>query len=125
MRITHFLRKAELRRVFLLVAFSMDQPDPWEQAILSLFHHIHHTEDGEHEVHHCGGAHVKVDPEVNYTIKHCPCGKHSINKPKALGHATADDLDLAKVTIQFPERCPNGGWHLESGKIVKVSHGVD
>ena len=28
--------------------------------IIPLFHHIHH-EDGEHEVHHCGGDHVKVD----------------------------------------------------------------
>ena len=38
--------------------------------ILGLFHHIHHI-NGEHKVHHCGGAHIEVDPTVNYTIQHC------------------------------------------------------
>jgi hypothetical protein len=96
------------------------KPDAWTQALLSLFHHIHHTEQAEHEVHHCGGEHAKVDPEVDYKIEHCPCGKHRIDKELAIGHATGGDLDLLKVHVRFKERCPSGGWHIESGEIEKV-----
>lgn len=84
--------------------------------ILSLFHHVHHTQNG-HEVHHCGGKHVEVDPEVNYIIKHCKCGQHSINKKVAVGHATGKDLKPAKLKITFSESCPEGGWHIESGRL--------
>jgi predicted RNA-binding Zn-ribbon protein involved in translation (DUF1610 family) len=87
------------------------------ENILSLFHHIHHI-DGEHKVHHCGGKHREIDPAVDYTIFHCPCGKHNIDKEKAVGHATASDLSPIAVKIIFTETCPEGGWHIESGKIA-------
>jgi len=87
------------------------------QEILSLFHHIHHTEKG-HEVHHCGGKHAEFDPEVDYQIEHCACGKHRINKEEATGHATDSDLKSVKVKIKFSEKCPDGGWYLESGMKV-------
>lgn len=83
--------------------------------ILSLFHHIHH-ENSCHEVHHCGGGHSKIDPKVNYTINHCKCGKHSIDKQTAIGHATGKNLEPLEIKIIFKEKCPEGGWHLESGK---------
>lgn len=81
---------------------------------LGLFHHIHH-EDGEHRVHHCGGKHREIDPAVDYTIEHCFCGKHRIDKETAIGHATSGDLKPLAVKIRFTEKCPDGGWHLESG----------
>ncbi|HEU0050970.1 MAG TPA: hypothetical protein VFQ60_02850 [Patescibacteria group bacterium] len=84
--------------------------------ILSLFHHIHHVE-GQHKVHHCGGAHREIDPTVNYTIEHCACGKHRIDQQEAVGHATGSDLALIKVSIHFQEPCPEGGWHVESGVV--------
>jgi len=82
--------------------------------ILDYFHHIHHT-SGEHEVHHCGGGHKEIDRKLDYEIKHCSCGKHSINKKEAVGH----DFDNNEVEIIFDEECPDGGWHIESGKIIK------
>ena len=85
--------------------------------ILSLFHHIHHNDDG-HKVHHCGGKHVEIDPKLNYTITHCPCGKHSIDMETAIGHATDENLESIEVKIQFQEKCPHGGWHMESGKKI-------
>jgi len=78
--------------------------------VLELFHHIHH-ENGEHKVHHCGGDHREIDPRLDYTIEHCPCGKHSIDKEMAIGHG----VDSIELTIKFKEKCPRGGWHLESG----------
>lgn len=81
----------------------------------SLFHHIHHLENGEHKVHHCGGEHVKVDPKLDYIIEHCECGKHRISKQSAIGHATDASLRSVEVTVQFNEQCPEGGWHIESG----------
>lgn len=83
--------------------------------IISLFHHIHH-EDGEHEVHHCGGDHVRVDAAVDYNIEHCGCGKHTIDKQIATGHDLDKKLELLEVDIQFKEKCPDGGWHIESGE---------
>ena len=82
--------------------------------ILSLFHHIHHI-DKKHEVHHCGGKHVKVDPKLDYTIKHCSCGKHTIDKNYTIGHATNTNLKSVEIKIKFLEKCPDGGWHIESG----------
>ena len=88
--------------------------------VLQLFHHIHHNEGG-HEIHHCGGYHRKIDPAVNYTIKHCSCGKHSIDKEIAIGHAVDGKLEPVAVKIKFFEKCPGDrkgqNWHLESGKI--------
>ena len=103
------------------VVAQKEAPDPTLTTLLSLFHHTHHKQDdgGEliHEVHHCGGEHAKVDPTVDYTIKHCPCGLHSINKIKATGHGTRRNLDLLTIPVTFTEKCPGGGWHIESGKV--------
>lgn len=80
--------------------------------ILQYFHHTHNT-NGQKVVHHCGGDHVKIDPEVDYTIEHCSCGKHRIDKDQAIGHGP----DMEKTKFKFTEECPDGGWHLESGII--------
>lgn len=87
------------------------------QEILYLFHHIHHK-NGDHAVHHCGGSHVKIDPEIDYEINHCSCGKHSINKEIAQGHACGQEMEIIKVIVKFMEKCPDGGWHIESGVII-------
>ena len=84
------------------------------QKVTELFHHIHHR-NGEHEVHHCGGAHIKINPKLNYAIRHCICGKHSINKKSVIGH----DFKLNEIKVIFSEKCPKGGWHIESGKLIK------
>ena len=91
-----------------------------DNNILDLFHHIHHGEGG-HEVHHCGGDHQKIDPKLDYTIKHCACGKHSINKEVVVGHATGAGLESIEVKIKFSEKCSAGGWHVESGRTKKPS----
>jgi len=94
--------------------------DLWKRALLSIFHHIHHKGDGaevDHEVHHCGGEHAKKDPTVDYQIEHCSCQLHRIDKQSVLGHATKSNLDLLTVRIGFTEKCPDGGWHIESGKV--------
>ena len=85
--------------------------------VVSLFHHIHHEgkKAGEHKVHHCGGDHVKINPKLNYTITHCKCGKHKIDVKEAIGH----DPMSEEVVIVFEENCPEGGWHIESGRIKK------
>lgn len=83
-----------------------------EDNLIYLFHHIHHSAKG-HRVHHCGGKHKETD----YEIKHCSCGLHSINKRIAVGDTINAKLDKIKVTVEFTEKCPDGGWHLESGKI--------
>lgn len=85
-----------------------------KSEILSLFHHIHHFKN-EHEVHHCGGEHSAIDKKVNYEISHCKCGQHSINKEIAIGHATGPDAQPTEIKIKFLEKCPFGGWHIESG----------
>ena len=82
--------------------------------ITSLFHHIHHN-NGKHEVHHCGGQHKKTDPKLDYAIVHCACGKHSINQLIAVGHTVSATFELAELTVRFTEKCPHGGWHIESG----------
>ena len=84
------------------------------QSLLHLFHHMHH-EDGEHEIHHCGGKH----PKSKYTIKHCKHDKHMIDKEEAIGHATDEDLMPIEVNIKFKEECSEGGWHIESGDKIK------
>lgn len=83
------------------------------QKILTLFHHIHH-ENGQHKVHHCGGGHAEIDPELNYKIEHCGCGKHKIDKQEAVGH----DFEMNKIKVRFTEQCSEGGWHIEGGEIV-------
>ena len=87
------------------------------QDIIMLFHHLHHKE-GRHVVHHCGGKHREVDPDVDYTIKHCDCGKHKIDKERATGHATGADGLAFAVKVHFLEACPDGGWHIESGRVA-------
>ncbi len=89
------------------------------EDVLYCFHHIHHINDENHKVHHCGGKHVKVDQKVNYEIEHCSCKKHCINKEVAIGHTTNEDLEIIELKFKFTEKCPYGGWHIESGKIVK------
>jgi len=78
------------------------------KEVLTLFHHIHH-ENGNHKVHHCGNEHEDVD----CTIEHCKCGLHRIDKQKAIGH----DFKRNEVEVEFAEKCPEGGWHVESGGI--------
>ncbi|MFA5985993.1 MAG: hypothetical protein WC819_01430 [Parcubacteria group bacterium] len=91
--------------------------------ILSLFHHIHHEGD-VHNVHHCGGKHQAIDPKVNYVIEHCSCGKHAINKQTAIGHATNEFLTPVTCMITFTEKCPDGGWHIESGVVMDAKANV-
>ncbi len=85
------------------------------EKILYLFHHIHHLDgkhsDGGHEVHHCGGRHKDLD----YNIEHCKCGKHTIDKEEAEGH----DFNENSLKVKFYEKCLEGGWHIESGKIIE------
>lgn len=83
------------------------------EKILELFHHTHHTSNG-HIVHHCGGAHVKINLKLNYIIEHCLCCKHQISKESAIGH----DFDMNEIEVIFEERCPYGGWHIESGIMI-------
>ena len=85
--------------------------------ILSIFHHIHHK-DGKHEVHHCGGKHNRTDSRLNYEIKHCHCGKHSIDRKIATGHTVSWSLKIAEIAVEFLEKCPDGGWHVESGVVI-------
>jgi len=90
-----------------------------DKEIINYFHHIHHMQkkDDElrHEVHHCGGNHVKVNSRLDYTIQHCKCKKHRIDKKKALGHDIDDEL-----VFVFSEPCPEGGYHVESGIIIDI-----
>ena len=88
----------------------MQEKDDFD--ILNFFHHIHHV-NSEHRVHHCGGEHVKINPKLNYTITPCKCNKHRIDKEAAIGH----DLMSKEVLFIFEETCPEGGWHVESGRI--------
>lgn len=80
---------------------------------LDYTHHIHH--DQNHKVHHCGGAHN----DLGYTVVHCKCGKHriygesvKINKPLIL-----HGYEQQYVKFIFDEICPEGGFHVESGKM--------
>jgi hypothetical protein len=84
-----------------------------KENIIYLFHHIHH-ESGRHQIHHCGGKHEGVD----YEIRHCSCGLHRIDKQVATGDTIDEKLTEKKVLIKFKEKCPDGGWHLESGQLV-------
>ena len=85
------------------------------ENILYLFHHIHHGKDS-HAVHHCGGEHKKIDPSVDYMIEHCSCSKHRIDRETAIGHATGENIEIIDINIRFTEKCPDGGWHVESGE---------
>ena len=83
--------------------------------IIHLFHHIHHYGKSalKHEIHHCGGEHIKINPCLTYTITHCKCNKHKIDIKEAIGHNFANN----KILVEFFEPCPEGGWHIESGRI--------
>ncbi|HRY52854.1 MAG TPA: hypothetical protein P5089_03360 [Candidatus Portnoybacteria bacterium] len=85
-----------------------------KESLIYLFHHIHHKA-GEHEVHHCGGGHRAINPKLDYEICHCQCALHRINKKIAIGHGTNQE----EIEIKFMEQCPEGGWHIESGQVVK------
>jgi hypothetical protein len=82
-----------------------------EESIIYLFHHIHH-DAGVHEVHHCGDKHLGVD----FMINHCKCGLHRIDKQISSGDTIDEKLNQRKVLIKFTEKCPEGGWHIESGR---------
>ena len=83
-----------------------------KQDIISLFHHIHHNENC-HEVHHCGGKHVGINPLLTYKINHCKCNKHRINVKEAIGH----NFKSEDILIVFNEKCKEGGWHIKSGRV--------
>jgi len=102
-------REAQLSKVGCRLCTAASKKD----HLLSLFHHIHHEDDG-HAVHHCGGKHK----DLPYTIEHCSCGKHRIDMEEAVGHGTQRGDDLLAVTVRFSQECPDGGWHIESGRIV-------
>jgi len=85
-----------------------------KENLIYLFHHIHH-EAGEHKVHHCGGQHQSKNPKLDYEIRHCQCGLHRINKKTAIGHGTNQE----EIEAEFLEQCPEGGWHIESGQVLK------
>lgn len=89
--------------------------------ISSLFHHVHHI-CGEHQVHHCGGEHTSINKKLDYQIEHCDCGLHKINRKIAIGHTINAKLNLIEVEIKFLERCPHGGWHVESG--IKINNKI-
>ncbi len=38
---------------------------------------------------------------------------HRINKKTAIGHDSA----MNETFVEFFEKCPEGGWHIESGVI--------
>ena len=84
------------------------------EDLLYLFHHIHHL-DGKHEVHHCGGKH----PGADYEILHCSCSLHRIDQKIAVGDTLSEGLAVKKVKVEFFDKCPEGGWHVESGKLFK------
>lgn len=86
-----------------------------ENTILELFHHIHHEGD-THKVHHCGGSHRDIDMKCDYNIKHCKCGKHRVDSLQIIGH---DFVHNEFLVGDFKEVCPEGGWHIESGEIIK------
>lgn len=96
----------------------MNSKDMIKGNILFLFHHLHHDE-GRHKIHHCGGQHAKKDNKINYTIWHCECGLHAIDKEEAIGHGIDVKLKSPKIMIKFVKKCPKGGWHLETGVVKR------
>ncbi len=85
----------------------------YNENLTELFHHIHHNHEN-HKVHHCGGKHTGVD----YEIEHCSCGFHRIDKQVATGDTIDKKLQKRKVAIRFTKKCPDGGWHIESGEVL-------
>jgi len=85
--------------------------------VLALFHHIHHK-NGTHEVHHHDGSHLKQDEKNKYEVKHCSCKKHSITTETAVSHMINKDLKPVEFLIKFSEKCADGGYHIESGKLI-------
>ena len=77
-------------------------------------HHIHHSPDGSHTVHHCGNDH----PGEPYTVKHCQCGLHVIEHEYV--QLNAHSLNELPTVVRFTSKCPHapGYWHVESGRKV-------
>ncbi len=98
-----------------IISIRLNQKAEEKFDMVSLFHHIHHEGENtlNHKVHHCGGDHVKINPKVAYTIVHCKCNQHQIDVKEAIGH----HLGFEEVLVVFKENCPEGGWHVESGRI--------
>jgi hypothetical protein len=48
-------------------------------------------------------------------IRHCSCGKHCINTSTATGI----DSTGGECIVEFTEICPDGGFHVETGKENK------
>lgn len=76
------------------------------ELILQYFHKVRHSRK-KHEVHHYG-------KESGYNVEHCECGKHSCDRELITVPAEKNI-----ISIKLNERCPYGGWHLESGEIIK------
>jgi hypothetical protein len=76
--------------------------------MLAWCHHIHHLSNGDHTVHHCGGDHSKA----KYTIRHCKCGLHSIDREYIVSIEHA--VNEIEVVLRFTSPCPEGGFHIES-----------
>ncbi len=49
--------------------------------------------------------------EDGRAIRHCSCRKHSVDAP----HVDGRNWDKEVVRFELHEKCPDGGWHLESG----------
>ena len=79
--------------------------------LLTCVHHIHHSPDGGHIIHHCGGDHLGS----MYTISHCKCGLHIIDQEYMLINAHA--INEVPAVVQFHSKCPYNKkmWHIESG----------
>lgn len=99
----------------------MKEDTLYNPEYLTWFHHVHFN-TGETVIHHCGGGHVKMNPKLDYTIRDCSCGKHRIDKEIAIGH----DIKMKIRKVRFTEKCPDGGWHVESGttKRKKINETV-
>jgi len=77
--------------------------------IMSWCHHIHHVGMDSHVVHHCGGDHSGAE----YTINHCRCGLHVIDREFIrLGVHSINEIP---IIVRFTSKCPyEDKWHIES-----------
>lgn len=89
-----------------------------KDEILGLMHHFHHDFNMNHSVHHCGGKHQILDYSVDIEIQHCKCRKHRCNKQKSFYHLGY--FIPTYTAILLTEKCPEGGWHLESAEICST-----
>lgn len=90
----------------------VERPLTYGTDVLQHFHHVHHDVFPP-AVEHCGGAHRRIDPRLDYTIEHCECKLHRIDKRRALGH----DENMNEITWRFEAVCPfRPDWyHMEQG----------